>query len=172
MSTASDQYKKWLTAGQTNAALIDTIEVRHSSFVSSFFLANWDVTIECNLEAAAGGGLRTFTGTRFRLEYASTEDSLDQGVQIGISSLDGLLYDEFKSMTPVQRREPVEIVARQYLSTDLSTVVMTPPPVWYLTNITADFDTIVGVLQAIQLRSRRVGRYYTNRELPILEYMY
>ena len=172
MTTASDQYKKWLSAGQTDAALIDTIEVRHSSFASPFYLANWDVTIQCNLEPAAGGGLQTFTGTRFKLQYASTEDSLDQGVQIGISSLDGMLYDEFKAMTPVQRREPVELVARQYLSSDLSTVVMTPPPVWYLTNITADFDTLVGVLQAIQLRARRVGRYYTSRELPILEYLY
>lgn len=172
MSVSTEAYKNWLSGGSTASALIDTLEVTHPAIITPVFLANWDVTIQANLSDLNGAPVQTFQASRFVLESSSLSDSLDQGTQISITSLDGALYEAFKNLSPEARRTPVTVTARQYLSNDLSSVVMTPPPVWYLTNIVADFDTLLGTLQAIQLRARKVGRYYVSRELPILELLY
>jgi len=166
MATTSD-YNKWMASGETTQALIETIQVQHSSF-PDVWLANWDRDIIATLE---GGGQQTFMASRFYLEPTEVTDGTAQGTSLAISSLDGALYEYFADMTPVQRQDPVTITARSYLSNTLTAPVYTTPPVWTLHSVTATWDMLSGEIQATPLRIQKVGRYYTTLELPVLAYI-
>ena len=162
------EYQQWLASGTTDAALIETIEVFHAATVPAFspiFIANWGVPITCTLETAAQ---QAFVAGRFLLEPATTNASFSQGTSLTMSSLDGVLYRAFRDLTYAQRQDPIKVRLRAYMSNDLTQIVTTPPPVWTLRSVTANFTAITGELSALPLRVQRIGRYFTSSEFPVL----
>ena len=169
--TTTGEYRQWLSSAETDAALIETIQVQHVSF-PDVWLVNWDRDITATLEAVPGGSaVQTFQAARFYLEPQEVSDGTEQGTALTISSLGGALYEYFADMTPAQRQFPVTITARAWLSNNLTTPVYTTPPVWTLHSVVATWDVLQGEIKATPLRVQRIGRYYTTLELPVLVYL-
>jgi hypothetical protein len=164
----AQEYQSWLAGGNTDAALIETIQIEHVNW-GSIWLANWGEDITCTLED--GTTQQLFTKANFEISGESVSDTTEQTLQLRISSLGGLLYQALVDMDYVARADPIKITHRMYLSTNLGQVVTTPVPKWYLSSVTATFTELNGELTATPMRLVRIGRYYTSREFASLAYL-
>lgn len=162
-----DAYREWLSSGQTDKAVVETVQVSHPSFQDAF-LANWHENIVCTLEDAS---TQEFQAAHFELEPANVNDTTSQNTQARISALDGLVYDLLKSMSYVDRIQPIEVIHRLYFHTDFTTLIFDPPSRWVVHSVTVGFDTVVADLRTEPLRSVRIGRYFTRKEFPVLVYL-
>jgi hypothetical protein len=170
--TETDDYKKWLTQGTTNRALIDTLQINHPG-TENIRIVNWDRDVRCVIET--GASLK-FTAIPFLLDPASVDDSTHQTSALMVSACDGLVYEALKQI-PIyangtrDRTVPITVTHRAYFHDDLTKQVISPPPVWYVTNASPGFEFVRLELGTKPLRVTKTGIYYTQREFPILKYI-
>ena len=163
----TDEFKEWLTGGDTARVKIGTIEISHASW-GSIYLANWDTDVTFNVADKADVP-QTFTASRFLFEPSSVGDTTEQATGISMTAYGGVIYDAFNSMTYAQRQTPITIIPREFFD-PTGTQTVNPPPVWTLHNVTCNFESVSGQLKAEPLRVHRCGLYYTAQEFPVFEY--
>ena len=170
MSSPSDdflaEYDHWLASAPTAQAIIETVEVSHSTF-GTLYLANWHSGVDKQLSDVAGTPTVTFERSQFVLGPPSLEQSTKQQTTLGISAYGGQVYDYFRAMTMVERDEPILIKTRLYLE-NVDEQLINPAPIWTVHSANVGIDAVSLELRAEPLRIRRVGRFYTATEFPIL----
>lgn len=163
----TNEYKEWLSSAPTSVAMVETLQVSHSSW-TDIYIANWDEGFTGTLED--GSSQAQYVPGRFFFEPNEVSDNLEQATSIVISSLEGSIYRSLKAMTPTERLEPIKITHRLYFHNDYSQVLVNPPPVWTLHLVEASHDVIKAEIRSTPLRIQRLGVYYTQSEFPVLVY--
>lgn len=169
-----NEYLKWLSGGDVDRAVVDTIQIYHPTvFPTSLYLANWDVPITRLVSDPYPSGVefsQEFSESRFYYEPAAVADTTDQSTTLTVSSLDGAIYELLMGMTVEERREPIVIIPRLYFDNDDGgEALIQPAPIWTLHSVNCSLTALRGELRAAPLRTQRVGRYYTALDFPVLE---
>lgn len=168
-----EEYKEWLSSTPTDVALVDCIILSHPNFPNKIRAVNWAKNIQARYQTTATQWVkRTFTRARFEIQRPQVEDSLAQQTALSISMDDGSLYDIINNMTYDERAQPISLQSLQYLDNDFNTPLITfPYPTWTIGSFSANYESYSVELTVPQLRVRRIGRYFTARELPVLVYL-
>lgn len=161
-----ESYKEWLSTGITDARIIETMEIAHPSFTSLFVVNSEQV--ETLPLADQGGTLQDFSAARFVLDPTPVNQSTEQQTQVLVSSLEGNIYRELKNMTMAERADGMSITVRLYLSSDKTVQLVDPPPIWTVHSVSLNQSVVRLNLRNQPLRVRRIGRYYTALEFPVL----
>ncbi len=163
--TTTAQYKEWLASGQSDKQIVETIDVYHKSW-GHVRLCNSDRNFRAKLDD--GTSSTTYTAARFHFEPPEVTDTLGQNTTLVVGALDGLLYDQIQQMSFEDRRLPVTVTYRVYLKVSDSNPLITPSPEWTVHVVEATREVVRADLRAEQLRTQRIGLYYTVNEFPAL----
>ena len=160
-----DNYRRWLASGETTREVLETFEVNHPAFGSSF-IVNGDRDFRALKE---NGDYQVFRAGRFYAEPPETNPDLEQAMTVAFAAGDGAIYETIQKMTPENRLTPITATYRIYFSDEVDWGPrITPPPTWYVHSIEATREAIKADLRAPHMRIQRVGLYYTAHEFPVL----
>lgn len=163
-----DSYRLWLSSGQTNRQVVETLQIFHPAW-ANIHIANNDRSVTAQKE---NGQMATFMAGRFYMEPASITDTTSQTTNVTVASLDGLFYDKIKDMSFSDRETPIILTHRLYfLDNPAGGLLINPPPKWTVHGIEATREAIKVEIRAEALRVKRIGLYYTAREFPALVYL-
>ena len=156
-------YTQWLS-GHTapDVYAIDTVQISGEAVGNNYF-ARYKQDFTATLETSA---TVTFEPVQFELELPNTQTGSQQVMQVVFPGAAGNVYVRIKRLSPEQRRLPVYLTHRVYLSSDLTKPMINPPTLLQVKQVAASRDAIAMELAAPQWPNRQAGRYYTLENYP------
>jgi hypothetical protein len=166
-------YSEALAAAYASAPeseiLLDTLEFRHTSFVDgsgnpvAVRVVNDHTSLTATLEADAtlnGGEAVLFQPVAFRFSRPSEASAGESpSVNLIVDNAARILIPHLDSAKST--RDPIYMVWRQYLASDLTTPHMLPPLTMTIKNVVASMTSVSATASFADL---------TNRKFPALEY--
>lgn len=147
-----------------NSVAIDSIELIHPKLPASIRLVNQRQGMNLTLE---NGQTHFFDAVGFKFVLPAAGENGRQDLQITIDNVDkriSAFINQAKEFF-----EPVEIIYRPYLSTDLTTPQMNPPLVLTLQDVSiTQFQVQAKATFADILNQKFPKEYYTRKRFPSL----
>lgn len=150
MTTFTEAYKEALVSADTDQTILETIEVYHSNFPGAdpVRLVSDFQSHVCTLEATAPiepGQAVVFSAGFFRFIPPKRTSSGYTPARLVIDNVDQVMQTLALARGS---REPIQVIWRPYLSTDLSAPQIDPPIKLWLTNTNATLQSVTGTIAA------------------------
>lgn len=148
----------------TNVAVLETLEIRHSSIPASIYLVRNNVDLDLTLETAE---VKTFRAAAFQMTLPAVDDSGLQEIPITMDDIEDEITDFLNAAKGYE--DPVQVVFRPYLSTDLTTPQYNPPLVLSLRNASAVNGVVTGRASFVDLiNAKFLTELYSRQRFPSL----
>jgi len=149
-----------------NVKFVETLEFSHSKFSKTYYFTNdiesWDFTLE-------NGNHATFEAIPFELQLPTKDTSGNQDLSINICNVGEEMMSaiEAANVTP---QETIRVVYRVYLDQPNSKPQNDPPMELFITDITANLQTVSAVGTRFDVLNRLFpNKIYTTDEFPALK---
>ncbi len=147
-----------------NSVAIDTIELVHPKLPASIRLVNQRQGITLTLE---NGETHFFDAVGFKFMLPAAGENGRQDLQISIDNVDRRISD-FLDLAK-EFFEPVQVIYRPYLSSDLTTPQMNPPLVLTLQDVTITQLMVQAKASFADVLNQKFPKeYYTRKRFPSL----
>lgn len=160
----SQAIKEAYASVPVNSVAIDSIELIHPKLPTAIRLVNQRQGMNLTLE---NGQTHYFNAVGFKFVLPAAGENGRQDLQITIDNVDkriSAFINQAKEFF-----EPVEIIYRPYLSTDLTTPQMNPPLVLTLQDVSiTQFQVQAKATFADILNQKFPKEYYTRKRFPSL----
>lgn len=144
---------------------VKTLEISHSHLPSVWNL--WQEPYAG--QTWADGAARTMTGCNFDIKLAGSEGNLDQVFEIALGLVERDAQDTFREemdLIPLDTKERIRIVYREYLSDDLTAAQATAT--LQIESISWKIGAAKITAVSPRLNILRTGELYTMRDVPML----
>ncbi len=173
--TISDAYAEAIALAPADEVEIDTLEIRHPSFVDeagnpdSIWITTNEVDIIAAVEANApvkGGLMTLFRSLGFSFTLAGIQPGVGAEIEIRVDNVDRRIVRSIKQAAKEQTK--IIMCYRPYLSSDLDGgPQMMPAPEYELRECDADSLNVIGRARvAIDLAGPFPRWFYTANEYP------
>lgn len=160
----SQAIKEAYAVSNVTQVILETIELRHEKLPAPIRLINQRQGLQLTLET---GESSFFEAVGFSFTLPAAGENGRQDLQITIDNVDkriSAFINQAKEFF-----EPVEIIYRPYLSTDLTTPQMNPPLVLTLQDVSiTQFQVQAKATFADILNQKFPKEYYTRKRFPSL----
>jgi len=159
----SQRLRVFLASAPQNVRSIEVLEVYHSAFGSRYYWKEGDEGVVTRED----GSVVAVKCVAFNAALAGSEGDLDQQFTIDFDTTD--YTDEFCTLldaVPLTSGEKVQLVYREYLSDDLTTVQARVALQVESINYTLSTATLSAV--SPRLNINRTGLLYAPRDIPML----
>lgn len=137
-SSYTDALKEAFASAPTNIIIYETLEIRHSSLPGdTIYLVKDIVSLTATLEDASEV---TFEPAPFAMKLPSAAENGKQDLNIKIDNVDRRVSDFV--IAAAEYEDPIYILYRPYLSTDLTTPQLNPPLTLILKEISMDILSV------------------------------
>lgn len=145
---------------------IQTLEISHSAMSRAFCLWREPYAGDVTTEA---GSILTMLPCNIETKLAGSQGHLDQKFDIRLGLIEAVEQDQFQTemdRVPLNTKEKVRVVYREYLSDDLGT----PQAVAFLQAESITYTLGAASISAVspRLNVTRTGELYVPREIPML----
>ena len=157
----TDAIKEAYAMAPADKSIIETLEIRQTGSASIFIHRGFS-TIDLRLET---GNTVTFQPVGFEFKLPKNSDTGGQSLQISIDNTDAAISDFVQNAK--SSRQPVQVLYRPYLSSDLTTPQMNPPLTLYLKNVSINSNTVTAQATFVDVVNKRFpNEYYTPDRFP------
>ncbi len=165
MNTALDEaIKEAYALAPATVAHVHSLEIRHPSIVESLYIVQGFQNRNLTLETAE---VKTFTAIPFAFTLPPSNDSGLQELTLTIDNV-GNKVAEFLELA-MNFLEPVQVLYRPYLSTDLTEPKWNPPLRLFFTNATVSETQVSGRAAPADFLNRDfLSELYTRTLFPSL----
>jgi hypothetical protein len=148
---------------RTDLVYLDTISISNP-MADPIYLVRDRLDYDLTLET---GVVKHFTASGFRFTLPAAGDNGVQDLSLAIDNVDRRPSDFIKKV--VGSPDPVEIVFRPYISTDLTRPQMTPPLTLFLTDVQITAAEVIGRATFADILNRKfLSEAYLHRRFPAL----
>ncbi len=156
--------KRLLASAPQTIYAIQTLQFSHSAMSQTFHL--WKETY-VGTTTIEGGVVVNMLPANFEIDLAGSEGNLDQSfdIKLGLVDIQDIFRNELKRI-PINTREKIKIVYREYLSDDLTKITASATLQCESTSYLVGAATLSAV--APRLNMTRTGELYAPRDIPML----
>lgn len=163
-SSLEEAIKEAYASAPSNVTVLETLEIRHPSIGEVVRLVRNREDITATLETEEEV---VFEGAAFSLSLPAAGENGLQEITVKVDNVDRRVSD-FLS-TAKDYEEPVRLIYRPYLSSDLSQPQMNPPLELYLTDVNVTVFEVTGKATFADIINKRFpSDYYTRSRFPSL----
>jgi len=162
-SALEDAIKEAYACAPSNDVIIETLEISHPSVGGSLYLVSQREEIMAKLETSE---TVTFEPTGFKFTLPAAGENGRQDLELSIDNVDRRI-SEFINLAKDYPGQPVTVVYRPYLSSDLSAPQMSPPLTLTLRDISITVFQVSGRATFADLINLKFpSDYYTRKRFP------
>lgn len=151
---------------QSNVAILNTVEISHPLLPSgSIYLVQNLKDLVLTLED--GVTQKTFIASGFRMVLPKVTDEGLQELTITFDNIDRRITDFLEQVK--ESDDPVQVIFRPYLESDLTQPQLDPPLLLFLTDVTANAFEASGKASFADIINRKApNEFYTRERFPSL----
>jgi Domain of unknown function (DUF1833) len=162
-SPLSAAIREAYATAQTNLVYLDTLSISNPAVETLYLVRDrkdYDLTLE-------DGTTHHFIATGFRFTLPAAGDNGVQDLNLAIDNIDRRPSDFIKAV--LSNNDPVQVVFRPYISSDLTKPQMNPPLILFLRDIQINAVEISGRATFADVLNRKfLSELYTRRRFPAL----
>jgi hypothetical protein len=163
-SSLEEAIKEAYALAPSNEVVLETIELSHPSVGGSLYMIKQRESFDLTLET---GQTVTFEPVGFRFALPAAGENGRQDMRLSIDNVDRRISDFVNAAK--NYLEPVKVVYRPYLSSDLSAPQMDPPLTLSLQDVTVTILSVAGRATFADILNRKFPQeYYTRKRFPSL----
>ena len=162
--------KEAYASAPTDTVILHTLEIYHSNFTAPIRVVKNHTNITATIEAAASrnaGEAVEFIAFSFDISLPEITERANPEITITIDNVGKEISDNLE--LAAQSLQPVIVIYRPYLSTDLTTPQYDPPVEFIIESITVDTFRVVAKARSLNMANRAFPtRIYMKEEFPYI----